>query len=67
MLGFNMYAYCGNNPVMHVDYTGEMVATYGLDIWLEGLHIPLILPLTTKEISRYNIRKQMCLKIIVEQ
>ena len=23
ILGFNMYAYCGNNPVMYVDYTGE--------------------------------------------
>ena len=23
LLGFNMYAYCGNNPVMYVDPTGE--------------------------------------------
>ena len=23
LLGYNMYAYCGNNPVMYVDYTGE--------------------------------------------
>ena len=23
ILGFNMYAYCGNNPVMYVDYSGE--------------------------------------------
>ena len=22
ILGFNMYAYCGNNPVMNVDYSG---------------------------------------------
>ena len=22
--GFNMYAYCSNNPIMYVDYTGEM-------------------------------------------
>jgi RHS repeat-associated protein len=27
ILGFNMYAYCGNNPVMYVDYTGEFVIT----------------------------------------
>ena len=27
-LGFNMYAYCGNNPVMYVDYSGEGIATY---------------------------------------
>ena len=23
MLGYNMYAYCNNNPVNYVDYTGE--------------------------------------------
>ena len=23
ILGFNMYAYCGNNPVMYVDYSGN--------------------------------------------
>ena len=27
ILGFNMYAYCGNNPVMNVDYTGEVIST----------------------------------------
>ena len=25
ILGFNMYAYCGNNPVMSVDYSGESI------------------------------------------
>ena len=25
LLGFNMYAYCGNNPVMGYDPTGEIV------------------------------------------
>jgi len=25
--GFNMYAYCSNNPVMYVDYTGEYADT----------------------------------------
>lgn len=26
MLGYNMYAYCNNNPVNYVDYTGEFFA-----------------------------------------
>ena len=26
-VGFNMYAYCGNNPVMYVDPTGEFILT----------------------------------------
>ena len=33
-IGFNMYAYCGNNPVMNVDYTGEGIGAviFGLVI-----------------------------------
>ena len=27
IIGFNMYAYCSNNPVMHMDPTGEAVIT----------------------------------------
>jgi RHS repeat-associated protein len=27
ILGFNMYAYCSNNPVMYVDYSGEIAVT----------------------------------------
>ena len=28
--GFNMYAYCSNNPVMYADYTGEWTRSIGL-------------------------------------
>ncbi len=27
LLGYNMYAYCSNNPVMYVDPTGEVIGT----------------------------------------
>ncbi|MBQ7291205.1 MAG: RHS repeat-associated core domain-containing protein, partial [Clostridia bacterium] len=39
ILGFNMYAYCGNNPVSYADYTGED-AIYVVDYSLKtGLPI----------------------------
>jgi len=27
LLGYNMFAYCNNNPVMHVDHSGQMAIT----------------------------------------
>ena len=44
MLGYNMYAYCNNNPVMYVDPTGEFLISgaavcgilYGLGVALVG-------------------------------
>ena len=36
LLGYNVYAYCRNNPVMYLDYTGEAVissfALFGLAV-----------------------------------
>ena len=30
ILGYNMYAYCNNNPVMYVDYSGEFLGVLSL-------------------------------------
>ena len=35
MVGYNMFAYCNNNPVMFVDYYGESAASLFLS-WLTG-------------------------------
>ena len=35
MLGYNMFAYCNNNPVNYVDYTGESALSL-LTAWLTG-------------------------------
>jgi len=32
MLGYNMYAYCNNNPIMYVDYTGANAKSI-MDAW----------------------------------
>ena len=40
LLGYNMYAYCNNNPVMYVDPTGEFFLTTticGIALWKIGL------------------------------
>ena len=36
MLGYNMFAYCNNNPVNYVDYTGESAAALFWS-WLSGM------------------------------
>ena len=36
LIGFNMYAYCNNNPVMYVDPTGETVDD-ALKIWMSTM------------------------------
>ena len=42
VLGFNMYAYCGNNPVMYVDHTGYVAnfvnsfSSTMKDAWIKG-------------------------------
>ena len=33
LLGYNMYAYCGNNPVMGYDPTGEIAIVDDLLFW----------------------------------
>ena len=35
LIGFNMYAYCNNNPVMYVDFTGE----WSTEAFIEGSSI----------------------------
>ena len=38
ILGYNRYAYCGNNPVMYMDYTGESpIAIIGVAMLLVGI------------------------------
>ena len=32
LLGYNMYAYCDNNPVMSADYGGEKTTSFGLTL-----------------------------------
>ena len=41
LLGFNMYAYCGNNPINMVDYNGESVLALKLltDVFVIGITI----------------------------
>ena len=40
-IGFNMYAYCGNNPINMVDYNGESVLALKLltDVFVIGITI----------------------------
>ena len=37
ILGYNMYAYCSNNPVMHVDPTGEVLGPTWIFLGLLGV------------------------------
>ena len=46
ILGFNMYAYCGNNPVMYVDYSGEMAIADDLIIIVVALLITYVCLMT---------------------
>ena len=36
-IGYNMFAYCGNNPVMYKDEAGEFFAIIGITIGVKGL------------------------------
>ena len=43
VLGFNMYAYCGNNPVTSLDYTGAFPIRNKMVMMTDGGKIPLIM------------------------
>ena len=48
--GLNLYAYCGNNPVMSVDPTGEFI----LSLFLICLGVGLVAGAVTSGITAYN-------------
>ena len=53
LMGCNLYAYCGNNPVMYVDPTG----TFAISLTLLGLIIGAAIGATTGGIIAYNVAK----------
>ena len=65
LLGFNMFAYCGNNPVMYVDANGEAplkVARYLLSYWIYGNGESLYLnknSFVTKTIKKSKTMKEI--------
>ena len=46
LISYNMYAYCGNNPIMHVDYSGEL---FGSLIVFGAVCVGMIFSLTSSE------------------
>ena len=50
MLGYNMYAYCENNPVNYVDYTGESAVQFFVSWFKYGGTIATVDPTVVGEV-----------------
>ena len=49
--GLNLYAYCGNNPVMNVDYNGHFAISIGVAFGLAGLALIALIEATLHPIQ----------------